>query len=142
MNANEAISKTVPKGRVAGKALWVVQVVLGLDFIIGGSLKLLGVPSMVNLFGRIGAGQWFRYVVGSLELAGGIGVLIPALGGLAALGLVSLLTAATFTNAFIVDDPPWAPLFWLVVAAIVAWRRWPRTKMLFSGLRRRRVGLP
>lgn len=131
--ANKASRK-----RVAGVVFRVVQVVLGIDFIIGGSLKLGGVPSMIDLFDRIGGGQWLRYLVGFVELAGGIGVLIPMLSGLAALGLCALLTAAAYTNVFIVNDPPWVPLIWLVVSAVVAWRRWPRTKELFSSVARLR----
>ena len=32
---------------------------------------------MTRTFNQIGAGQWFRYLVGALELAGAIGLLIP-----------------------------------------------------------------
>ena len=141
MTDNEALNKTTSKGRMAPKLLWVVQIVVGIDFIIGGVVKLIGIQAMVDLFTRIGGGQWFRYLVGFLELAGGIGVLILPLSGLAALGLAALLSSATFTNVVIIDDPPWVPLFWLTVVAIVAWRRWPQTKALFAGFRRGRLGL-
>jgi uncharacterized membrane protein len=47
------------------------------------------------MFATIGIGQWFRYVVGALELAGAVGVLIPRLSGLAALGLIGLMAGAT-----------------------------------------------
>jgi putative oxidoreductase len=133
----EAISVAPRRGRVATIALRVLRIVVGIDFIIGGVLKLAGAQIMVDLFDRIGAGQWLRYLVGVVELSGGIGVLIPAVSGLAAIGLCALLTAATFTNLAI-GDPLWAPLFWLVLAAIIAWRRWPQTKELLAGRRRLR----
>jgi putative oxidoreductase len=41
---------------------------------------------MVEMFANIGIGQWFRYVVGALEVAGAAGVLVPRVSGLAALG--------------------------------------------------------
>jgi hypothetical protein len=34
------------------------------------------------------------------------------------------------TNVFILDAAPWLPAVYLVVAAAVAWRRWPRTTTL------------
>ena len=37
---------------------------------------------MVEMFATIGIGQWFRYVVGVLELAGAARVLLPRLSGL------------------------------------------------------------
>ncbi len=141
MNDNVAVNRTASRGRVANKVLWVVQVVVGIDFIIGGSLKLGGARVMVDLFTRIGSGQWFRYLVGLLELAGGIGMFIPALAGLAALGLSALLAAAAFTNVIVIDDPPWVPLIWLVIASVIAWRRWPQTKALLTGLKHRRADL-
>ncbi|MFI7702174.1 DoxX family protein [Nonomuraea sp. NPDC049480] len=133
--SEHAVSKTVSRGRLRDKVLLAVQIVVGLDFIIGGMLKLFGAQSMLDLFTRIGAGQWLRYLVGFAELAGGIGVLIPALAGLAALGLATLLVLATLTNVLVIDDPPWVPLIWLVIVGIVAWHRWPRTKALFTGTR-------
>jgi len=45
----------------------------------------------------MGADDWFRYMVGTLELAGGIDLLIPRLAGLAALGLTGVMVGATYT---------------------------------------------
>jgi len=39
-------------------------------FIGAGGTKLVGVPAMVEMFGKVGLGQWFRYVTGVLEVAG------------------------------------------------------------------------
>jgi putative oxidoreductase len=55
-------------------------------FVLAGLAKVLGDGAMVEMFATISAGQWFRYVVGALEIAGAVGVLIPRLSGLAALG--------------------------------------------------------
>ena len=64
----------------------------------------------------------FRYAVGLVELAGGVGLLIPRLCGLAALGVTALLVGATVTNVAI-DVAPWLPLVLLLVAATVAYVR-------------------
>jgi hypothetical protein len=105
---------------------------LALQFAGAGLLKVSGAPAMVDLFATIGAGQWLRYVVGALELAGAIGLLVPRLSGLAALGLVGLLVGATATNLFILDDGPWLPIGLLLASVLVAWGRWPQTKALAS----------
>ncbi len=60
-----------------------------------GFSKLAGDPAMIELFAAIGAGQGLRYVVGTLEIAGAIGVLVPRLCGLAAAGLALLMIGAT-----------------------------------------------
>ncbi|WBB50410.1 DoxX family protein [Verrucosispora sp. WMMA2044] len=136
MSDDVAVNKATSQGRVANRVLWVVQAIVGVDFIIGGLVKLFGLPAMVDLFDRIGGGQGLRYFIGVVELVGGIGVLIPALAGIAASGLAALLVGAVYTNLFIVNDPPWVPLAWLIVVCVLAWRRWPRTKELIIGLRR------
>ncbi|WP_238157996.1 DoxX family protein [Kribbella voronezhensis] len=103
--------------------LWVAQVALAFFFVMAALPKLTADPAMVEQFGSIGAGQWFRYLVGSLELAGAIGLLIPRLCGLAASGLVGLMVGATITNVFVLGISPAIPLAFLVFAAAIAWFR-------------------
>ena len=113
----------LPAGRRSvAFALWVAQAVLALQLASGGVLKLTGDAAMVDLFTDIGAGQWFRYAVGLIELAGAVGLLIPRLCGLAALGVTALLVGATVTNVAI-GVAPWLPLVLLLVAATVAYAR-------------------
>jgi uncharacterized membrane protein len=103
--------------------LWTLQIVLAPQFLFGGVLKLAGVPVVVELFEQIGAGQWLRYFVGAAEVAGAIGLLIPLLSGLAALGLAALMAGATLVNVLVIDQSPAMPLAFLVVAAFLAWAR-------------------
>jgi uncharacterized membrane protein YphA (DoxX/SURF4 family) len=104
-------------------ALWVAQVMLAFFFLMAALPKLGSDPAMVEQFGSIGAGQWFRYLVGSLELAGAIGLLIPRLCGLAACGLVGVMVGATITNVVVLGISPAIPLAFLVLAASIAWFR-------------------
>jgi uncharacterized membrane protein len=103
--------------------VWIPQVALALAMAGGGLAKIFGDPAMVTMFDDIGAGQWFRYVVGALEVAGAIGLLIPRLAGRAALGLVALLAGAAVTNVALLDTAPVTPLAFLAVAAAIAWFR-------------------
>jgi putative oxidoreductase len=116
--------------------LWALQAVLALQFATAGGLKLAGTNQMVEMFNTIGAGQWLRYAIGVVEIAGAVGLLIAPLSGLAALGLVGLMVGATATNLFIIDANPWMPVTYLLVAAVIAWGRWPRTKTLAGTFRR------
>ncbi len=121
---------TAGRGRVLNIALWVLQVLLALQFVMAGLVKLIGDPAMVEMFATIGIGQWFRYVVGVLEIAGAVGVLVPRLSGLVALGLVCLMAGATLTNLFVLGASPLLTIFLLLVSAFVDWGRWPRTRAL------------
>jgi putative oxidoreductase len=86
------------RGRAANFALRVPQALLALMFAMAGFAKVGGDPAMVEMFATIGVGQWFRYVVGALEISGAVGVLVPRLSGPAALGLVCLMVGAIFTH--------------------------------------------
>ena len=116
------------RGRAVRIGLWGLQILLALQFAMGGLAKVFGDQAMVEMFDTIGIGQWFRYLVGALELAGAVGVLIPRLSGLAALGLVCLMVGATLTNLFVLGASPLLPVVLLVVSALVAWGRRARTR--------------
>jgi uncharacterized membrane protein YphA (DoxX/SURF4 family) len=117
--------------------LWVTQVVLAAMFVMASLPKLTGDPVMVDLFNAVGAGQWLRYVVGALELAGAIGLLVPRLCGLAALGLAMLLVGATLTNIVALGASPAIPIGYLLVAAVIAWFRRESILAAARGLVRR-----
>ena len=102
-------------------ALWVGRALLALVFVGAGASKLAGSEVMVSMFDLIGAGQWLRYVVGALEVAGAVGVLVPRLNALAAAGLALLMIGATITNLTVLDASPSSPLVLLALAALVVW---------------------
>jgi uncharacterized membrane protein YphA (DoxX/SURF4 family) len=116
-------ARKAPVARPVNVGLWVLQAVLALQFAGGGLAKLAGSPELVALFADIGAGQWLRYVVGALEIAGAVGLLVPRLSRLAALGLAALMVGATVTNLFIIGERPWLPVGLLLVATVIAWGR-------------------
>lgn len=80
---------------------------------------------------EVGAGQWLRYVVGGLEVAGALGVLVPRLSGLAALGIAALMAGAAVTSVFVLGVSPVVPLALMVVAGLVAWFRRASVQALF-----------
>jgi uncharacterized membrane protein len=114
------------RSRATNRTLWTAQILLGVFFIVASAgPKLFGQAYAVQIFTEIGAGQWFRYLVGALELAGGIGLLVPRLAGLAALGLFGLMIGATLTQIVILGTPVMAvtPVVLGIVFALIAWAR-------------------
>jgi putative oxidoreductase len=110
------------KGKNIG--LWVVQVLLAAAFVSAGGSKLAGAPAMVQMFDQIGAGQWFRYVTGTIEVGSAILLLIPGMAGIAAVLLACTMVGAILTHLTILHSPPTGPVVLLVLAGIVLWGRW------------------
>lgn len=128
--------RTASRKRILDLGLWGLQALLAFQFAAGGFLKLSSDPAMVGTFDAIGVGRGLRYVVGGLEVAGAVGLLIPRLSGPAALGLVGLMVGASATNVFVVGTDPWLPVGFLAVSALIAWGRWPRTTALLGRSKR------
>ncbi|AHY48141.1 DoxX-like family (plasmid) [Rubrobacter radiotolerans] len=130
--------RAVPGGgaRAVRVVLWILQILLAITFVMAGLAKVFSDQAMVEMFATIGIGQWFRYLVGVLELAGAVGVLIPRLSGLAAIGLLCLMVGAILTNLFVLGASPLLPLGLLVVSGLIIWGRRERTKTHLGSFRR------
>ena len=112
--------------RTGHRALWVLQILLGVFFVVASAApKFVGEAYAVETFNQIGAGDWFRYFVGVVELAGGIGLMVSRLAGPAAVGLMGLMIGAAYTQAVVLDAPTMvtSPAIFFVLAAVIAWGR-------------------
>lgn len=120
-----ASSRAVRHGRGKHIALLVLQVILGLFFVIASALpKLTADASAVEGFEQIGFGLWFMYAIGLLELAGGIALATPWLSGLSALSLIALMIGAFITQLTVFDGQYAAtPLLMILPLALIAWGR-------------------
>ena len=58
----------------------------------------------IELFAKIGIGQWFRYFTGSLEIICAVLRLIPRTSGIAAAFLACTMAGAVLTHLFILGD--------------------------------------
>ncbi|MEV1068845.1 DoxX family protein [Streptomyces sp. NPDC050263] len=112
--------------RAANVALLVIQVLLVPFYLAAGSAKLVGAEQMIEFFDQIGAGHWLRYLTGTLEIIGALGLLVPRLTGLAALGLTGLMTGAVITN-LVAGTPSLLAMVLLPLVAVLAWGRQDRT---------------
>jgi uncharacterized membrane protein YphA (DoxX/SURF4 family) len=80
---------------------WLLRALIGVAFIFFASMKLSSQPRMVAEFTHVGLGQWFRYFTGSLELIGGISVLIPRVSALGA-ALLLIVVGGAFVAQLVV----------------------------------------
>jgi putative oxidoreductase len=124
-------------GKIVNVVLWVLQIAAAAMFLMVGFLKVSGDAQLVALFEAIGLGQWFRYLTGTLEVAGAFLLLIPRTSGLGALMLAGVMVGAVVTHLFIVGGSPLMAIVLLVVTGVVAWGRRQRTMKLLAGLRSR-----
>lgn len=107
------------------RIVWGVRIVLALAFFAAGSAKLAGAAQMVDVFEAIGAGQWFRYLTGFVEVVAAVLLLVPATGFLG--GLITLVTmiAAVGTHAFVIGGSFLPALVLALLSAFVAWQLRP-----------------
>ena len=112
--------------RVFDLTLWLLQGLLALVFLYSGASKFSphGI-FWIELFAKVGIGQWFRYFTGGLEVICAVLLLIPRSSRIAAALLACTMAGAILTHLFILRDGyaavfPGLPLLILIA---VAWRR-------------------
>ncbi|TDD76742.1 DoxX family protein [Actinomadura darangshiensis] len=123
--------------RTLRKVLWGAQIFIAVFLFAGSALpKFAGQADAVKTFTEIGWGQWFRYVTGTVEAAGAIGLVIPRLAGLAATGLIGLMAGAALTQLLVLE-PAWAlmPVALAFVFAAVARDRRAETRAVLRSLK-------
>ena len=72
-----------------------LRILLALVFLTMGAANLFGNEQAVRMFNEIGLGQWLRYLTGTLQILGGVFVLIPLFSGLGSLILTTLMVGAS-----------------------------------------------
>ena len=120
---------TIQLPAVTGKSclitLWILSGLVALVFIAAGGGKLAGTAVMVDLFAKVGLGQWFRYFTGVLEVAGGIGLLFPRYAFYAAILLSIVMVGAIIAHVTVLGGSPAPALVLLVLSGIIAYLRKP-----------------
>jgi len=128
--------------RLTSTLLWAAQILLAAFFVfVAAGSKLAGSHGAVQEFAAIGAGQWFRYLVGIIELVGAIGLLVPGLAGLAAAWLAADMVGATITNATVLRNTTygvnvWMTLILCAVFVLLAYGRRQQLEGLAATVRR------
>src|SRR4051794_26631770 len=93
-NVSAALAEAARPAKGFNIVLWILQILAAAAFFLAGGSKLGGVAPMVDMFDKIGLGQWFRFLTGGLEVTGAILLLIPS-----TVPLGGALLAATMVGA-------------------------------------------
>lgn len=78
---------------------WSLTVILALIFVSAGYSKVSGQEMMVQSFILFGLPDWFRLTIGTLEILGGVLLLVPAFTGTSAFGLSIIMIGAVASHA-------------------------------------------
>ena len=124
------------ESKTGGIVVWVLSVLIALFFLIAGVPKLLGAQGHVEHFATWRYPDWFRLVVGTVEVASAILLLIPRLAYVGAAGIAVVMLGATYTHVFRVPEeagrtPLTLTLF--ALAVVIGYARRPKPKTLDVG---------
>ena len=99
---------------------WIVSGLLGVGFLLSGAMKLFVDPAAAaSRFEAFGLPAGMAIFIGGCEMAGGVGVLVPRLAGLAAAGLLVIMLGAV--SMHVTHDPVTHALPALTMGAMCGW---------------------
>jgi putative oxidoreductase len=104
---------------------WVLQGLAAAAFLAAGGSKLAAAPAMVEIFAKLGAGQWFRYLTGTLEVIGAVALLVPRATFYGAALLTTVMIGAIVAHLAVLGGSPIPALVLLVIVGTIAWLRRP-----------------
>lgn len=106
---------------------WIVRAAVAFVFVSSGLEKFSIGPGgeWVKIFARIGFGNWFRYLTGVLEIAGGLLLMIPLTSTMGAVLLIACMVGAILAHLFKLGDPFSSIINVLLIVAILFAARKP-----------------
>jgi uncharacterized membrane protein len=118
-----------PKGRATHIITWVLQVLVGLQFVFAGAMKF--VTPMEEMTRDLPLPAAFLYFIGLAEVAGGLGLILPGalriqrgLTPLAATGLTIIMAGAVVICAMMDVKMAAVPLIVGALCVFIARSRW------------------
>jgi len=127
VNSDFAIAQQRTKpSKALNATIWGIQILTGLAFLAAGGSKLSGAQEMVEMFDKLGFGQWFRYVTGSMEVLGALLLLLPRTSAIGGGLLAVVMVGAIGAHLFIIGGSPIAAINLLAMAVTVGWYRLKR----------------
>jgi putative oxidoreductase len=107
---------------------WVVRAAVAFIFISTGLEKFSIGPGeeWIRIFSKIGIGDWFRYLTGAMEIAGGLLLLIPLATMAGVVLLMVCMLGAIVCHLFVLGDPFSSIINVGLILAILAAGRQPK----------------
>lgn len=112
-------------GRGTKIVTWMLSGGLAALYGFAGLPKILGATEMTQHFAQWGYPAWFRVLIGLVEVAGAIGLLLPAVAFYAAGTLGAVMIGAIYTLLITHDPSLPVPAVCLLLLAAVAYLRRP-----------------
>ena len=105
-------------------APYLLIILPALAFAAAGAGKLAGVPMLHESFATMGLPNWFGYLIGTAEVVGAIGLLLPQTRKSAASGLAFIMIGAIYYHV-VYSVPSAVPaIVLLVLLILVLLRNW------------------
>lgn len=101
---------------------WVLRLAVAFVFVSCG-LEKFGIgpgQEWIRIFAKIGLGDWFRYLTGAMEVAGGLLLVIPFATKIGVALLVTCMAGAIVCHLFVLGDPFSSIINIGLIAAILA----------------------
>lgn len=104
--------------------VWAISIVAAAMFLIAGLPKIFGLPAIgLQAAAMTDFPGWIRVIVGIVEVAGAIALLVPSTATFASLALAVLMIPAALTQYALRQPGIWVPLLMLALLVAAAWRR-------------------
>lgn len=109
---------------------WIIRAAVAFVFVSSGLEKFSIGPAAewIRMFARIGLGDWFRYLTGAMEIAGGLLLVIPFTTRVGVVLLVTCMVGAIVCHLSVLGDPLSSIINVGLIVAILAAGRQPRVE--------------
>ncbi len=112
-------------GRGKTIAVWVLSALLAALFLYAGVPKILGTGEAPEHFAHWGYPAWFCVLIGLVEVAGGVALLVPPIAFYAAGMLGVVMIGAIYTHLIKAAPGVPIPTVCLILLALIAYLRRP-----------------
>lgn len=125
MSVGTAAPPGAKRGKAKSAALWALTGLLACVFALSGSMKFVN-PEAARQFEQFGYPDWFRVLIGAVEVGGALALLLPRTAFYAAGALVVVMAGAVVTHLRAGEAPQAAvPLVLFGLLALVGYARRP-----------------
>ena len=107
--------------KIGGK--WLLSILLAVLMAGPGSQKFTG-NTWERMFRQWGYPDGFYLVIGAIEVAGGIGLLIPKLASYSAIVLIVVMIGAAATQVLVGGRNGVGEIVFATLLGVIAWLRW------------------
>ena len=122
---------SIPSSRVWNAFLWLLQIGAAIMFIMAGAGKLAASEMQVATFQALGAGMWFMYFIGALEVTGALLILTRRFAFTGAMILLAVMFGAIMSHLLWIGGSALLAVSMAVVVLLIAYGRKDEVRGMF-----------